>query len=542
MNFCNHCAIFRKASLVMALVFVILILVITGNRVSAATDTTWSVTFQVNMAKAVKQNIFHPATDSVFVILDHGILPMKLVAGPGYTYSGALYNALDSTATYSIKFRINGSTLETVNRSLSPQPGMSNVSVWWNNDPLNITTFIVSMQYVPPTFFNPSNDSIVIVGTMNDMKGSPRMTRIGTTLNYSLDYILDPGSVQQYKYRINQGDSSKGQVELLYLPNRMLRVPDTLVTVTDDFNNNYNPAVRLMTFKCNMGYYIKTHRFNIADDYLEVAGNFNNGGGNDVLFKGSSDSTYSLAKYLDTAYIHQGPLTFKFRIRGGRNTQELVGKADRNYPFHDTTGQGPNLFSCYFNNMNPSTPTPPWAYDLSIQGTLVNQYIVNGVYTYENLNGIREDSSTYRWLRSPDSLGTNAVAIDTSLTYKIDTVDVGKWLVFEVTPRAASGDSATGKAVRVVSVTRIGGVGMTEQSILITKVYPNPVNDYLTIEATKEIEQLELFSLSGQSVVLAEGLHARGIRIPVSHLPRGVYLLKATAKSHEWGVVQVVKN
>ena len=543
MNFCIHSAIVRKVKLMMVLTPVMIILLSTCNYASAAPDTTWSVSFQVNMTKSVKENIFHPDSDYVYVIMDQGILPLKLVEGPGNNYTGTLFNELDSNKTYHFKFRINDSTWETVNRKVIPLPGMVNISAWWNDDPLNYTTFIVNMRYaVQYNLFNPSTDSVCVIGTMNNMQGSPRMQRIDTTLNYSCIYSLDPGSVQQYKYRINQGDTATQQLELLYKPNRIIHIPDTLLEVISDFNN-YNPAKRLITFKCNMGYYVNTHRFSIADDYVDVAGNFNNGGANDVPFDMDADSTYSVEKFLDTTYIHQGPLTFKFRINGNWTTAELENKPDRSYAFHDTINLNPNIFSCFYNNLDPSVPTPPWVYDVAIQGKLIHKQILSGSYSYEDVNGIPEGATTYRWLQSFDSKGDSVAPIDSAwtITYTVDTLDIGKWLVFEIQPRAASGDSALGKTVRVVSATSIGGVGMDELSTLITRVYPNPMTDYITVEARKEIERIELINLTGKTVLVADRLHAQAIRLQVAQLPRGFYLLKATTKSREWGLVQVVK-
>ena len=544
MNFCIHSANFRKYKMMMIILPAILLFFANGGNVSAATDTTWSVTFQVNMSKAVKNNKFNPATDYVYVGLDHGLSTMKLVEGPGYVYSGTLYNALDSGLVYHYKYRINDGNWEAVTRSFTPRPGMVTLSDWWNNEPINYTTFIVNMQYaVQYLLFNPAVDSVCVSGTMNNMQGSPKMNRLGTSFNYYYIYSLEPGTIQEFKYRINQGDSSKGQCELLYQPNRMIRVPDTLASVSSDFNN-YNPAKRPMTFNCNMAYYIKTHRFSVTGDYVDVAGNFNLGGANDVLFKQDTDSIYTIRKFIDTTYFHMGPVTFKFRINSKWSSAERQGKPYRTYALHDTVNQNPNHYSCYFNDMDPAVATPPWAYNLGIQGHLVHNDIVNGYYSYEDVNGIREDSTTYRWLRSADSLGTSAVAIDSmwKITYTVDTLDIGKWLVFEVTPRAARGDSATGKPVRVVSVTKVGGVGIEENSGLITKVYPNPVTNNLTVEAKKELIHIQVIDFAGKTVLDAGGLHTRAIRLQMTQLPRGIYLMKATAGSGETGVAEIIKN
>ncbi|MEI7664262.1 MAG: hypothetical protein WCK34_18790, partial [Bacteroidota bacterium] len=223
MNSFIRSAIIRKTMLIMVLVPVICIFLSSSDALSAKPDTTWSVTFHLNMTKAINQHIFIPDSDYVYLILN-GTQEMRLVQGPGFVYSATLFDQLDSSAVYQYKFSINDSINETVNRSFKPKPGMIELSAWWNNEPINITTFIVNMIYAAQYgLFNPVTDSVFLVGTMNNMAGSPKMQRIDTTLNYSyIDSITDPGSVQQYKYRINLGDSAKGQVELLFRPNRII--------------------------------------------------------------------------------------------------------------------------------------------------------------------------------------------------------------------------------------------------------------------------------------------------------------------------------
>ena len=542
MSSCIRSATVRKKLLIMLLVPALLVAISGWHTASANTDTTWSVSFKLNMTKAVSQQIFHPDSDYVSVIMDHGIEPFKLVPGPGYTYTGTLFDELDSGVTYHYKFRINDTTWETVDRSLTAQPGTVTVTAWWNDEPINYTSFTVNMEYaVQYGLFNPLTDTISIIGTMNNYMGSPRMQRIDTTLEYMYTCSLDPGSIQQYKYRINADSSG---LELLYKPDRIIRVPDTLLEIYNDFNN-FNPGKRLMTFDCNMAYYITAHHFYPSADFVDVAANFDNWAANNVLFDMDGDSVYSLETYLDTTWFSQGPLEFKFRINGNWNNAELSGKPNRNYPFHDTINQNPNIYSCFYNNLDPSVPTPPWVYDVAIQGNLVYKKFLSGVYSYENVNGIPEDSTTYRWYRSPDAIGSTLTPIDSAwkITYTFDTLDIGKWLVFEVTPRAAYGDSATGLPVRVISSSSISGwdVGMNEQPALISRVYPNPSVDYITIEARKDLDRVELTNQMGQMMLRASANQSKTIRLNIKNLASGFYFIRAYTTANETGFVKLIK-
>jgi len=505
------------------------------------TDTIIGINFQVNMTRAVEQGIFHPDSDYVYVVLDQGIATMSLVPGPSYTYSALVTNGLDSGVTYNYKFRINDSLWETVNRSVQAMPGITTVKTWWNKEALNYTAFIVNMTYAAQSGqFDPLADSVEILGTMNNWTGSKPMIRIDTTLSYFITYPLDPGSIQQYKFRINSDSSG---LELLYKPNRMLRIPDTLLEAVHYFNN-YDPASLPMTFNCDMEYYLRAGHFGKLTDYLDVAGSFNGWGADDVLFDNDNDSVYSLVKYLDTAYIHQPPLEFKFRINGSWLTAELEGKPNRTYTFHDTVGQNPNIFNAWYDDKDPHIPTPPWVYDVHIQGHLLNHQVLSGSYTFEDINGRPEDSTTYQWYRSPDSLMSILTPIDTAtrITYTVDTLDIGLWLVFEVTPRAAGGDSAVGKPVMAVSISKVGGVGIEESANIISKVYPNPVYSLLNLESVNDLSTVELFNYIGQEVCRVSAGGQKRISIDMSNLPPGFYILKANGKDRATGLVKVIKR
>lgn len=509
----------------------------------ANTGSNVLVEFRLNMSKAVKQLVFHPDSDQVFLVLDHGFSPLRLVQGPNEQYTVIVETGLDSGVAYHYRFRINDNIFEIVNRTLIPTSGNQTCTNWWNDDPANITTFKVNMEFAHQQgLFNPLTDSVVVLGTMNNWRGSKAMHRIDTTFIYSVDYVLEPFQNCFYKYRINHDSSG---LELIGKSNRYARIPDTLLTLVSDFNN-YNPGKRLLTLTCNMSYYAATSRFN-PEDYVDIECNFDNGDGNNVLSHISGDTLCVLNKYLDTTWFHQQPLEFKFRINGKNGLKELIGNPARTYQFHDTTGNNPNVYSCYFNNLNPGIPTPPWAYNVGINGLLVHKKILNGIYSYENVNGIPEGQSRFKWYRSNNALGLNAVAIDSAwkLNYIADTVDIGYWLVFEVTPQSVSGDSATGKPVRVVSLSSISAwdVGMVEISRLDFTVYPNPVEDILHIKSPDGIENIEIYGLTGERVFHYKSTGNRDqITLFLNDLPRGLYLVKADNKDGKTGIIKLLKN
>ncbi|MBO6880934.1 T9SS type A sorting domain-containing protein [Winogradskyella sp.] len=62
---------------------------------------------------------------------------------------------------------------------------------------------------------------------------------------------------------------------------------------------------------------------------------------------------------------------------------------------------------------------------------------------------------------------------------------------------------------------------VVEQGLSVS-VYPNPASEFITVEASFHIDDIELFDITGKQVLKTVQTNA----IKVSHLPNGIYLLK----------------
>ena len=78
--------------------------------------------------------------------------------------------------------------------------------------------------------------------------------------------------------------------------------------------------------------------------------------------------------------------------------------------------------------------SPPTASGVSITGAPVVGQVLTGTYTYGDVDGDAEGSSTFRWLRAG-----SAIAGATAVTYLASGADSDQTITFEVTPRAAAG-------------------------------------------------------------------------------------------------------
>jgi hypothetical protein len=169
--------------------------------------------------------------------------------------------------------------------------------------------------------------------------------------------------------------------------------------------------------------------------------------------------------------------------------------------------------------------TAPYAHDLFIQGVLISGYTVTGSYLYTSPAGIPEGNSRYRWYTA-DSIGAVWVPVDSAATvnYTIDSLDIGKYLVFEVTPVAISGDSL-GEPATVYSSWSVGGVGINETSQIAFKVYPNPAAERVFIESSENIVEITLCGMDGKIISRAGAAYSGRSQFRLDDLDNGLYLL-----------------
>ncbi|MCX6286041.1 MAG: T9SS type A sorting domain-containing protein [Bacteroidetes bacterium] len=73
----------------------------------------------------------------------------------------------------------------------------------------------------------------------------------------------------------------------------------------------------------------------------------------------------------------------------------------------------------------------------------------------------------------------------------------------------------------------VGGVGVGEASQANIKVYPNPVKDIMTIESGSGIQQVQVFSITGQMLINQQA-DGKTVTLSTSLLKSGVYFLKVT--------------
>ncbi len=492
-------------------------------------DTTYYFYFELNMTKAIQDGIFDPDSGQVSVDFDESIPDLLLLKSPNNVYNGLLFTGLDSGATYHFRFRINDTIYESVNREATALPGTTDILAWWNDEYLNTTTFRIDAAGIPFYIFSHGIDELQIDGDMNQWQPES-LQQVGSSKIYEITYHLDPNLYYEYLFRIEKDTvidyENLGGTTRLFLP------PDTIIEVIQYFSNQDTGKIAV-TFQCHMDIQQALGNFDPSTDYLDVAANFNDWGAWDLLYDHYQSGLYKITKLFDTVMIGGAPLEFKFRINGSWALAELQDQDPRSYVIqpYDTTFN-PNTIEFWYDNVGPIVPGPPWVSDLFIQGLLEVKQILTGSYIYHNLSSIPEGNSLYKWYRA-DSIGATLVPIDSAWTinYTLDSIaDLGKYIVFEVTPVAAYGDDTLGQPAQVYTTGRIGAVGIPEFAQNRILLYPNPAEYEIMCEGRYAIERVEIYSLTGRQVFRSAPLHQRRAQIDISTLPPGMYLLKAFSK------------
>ena len=132
------------------------------------------------------------------------------------------------------------------------------------------------------------------------------------------------------------------------------------------------------------------------------------------------------------------------------------------------------LTACGGSDDDSAVNTAPTASSVSIGGALTVGQTLTGQYAYSDANGDAEAASTFRWLR-------DGVVISGATTNSlvVTAADVGKSLVFAVTPMAATGTLA-------------GNETQSSASAVLTNTAPTVTN--VSIEGTPAVGQ----TLTGQ--------------------------------------------
>ena len=83
---------------------------------------------------------------------------------------------------------------------------------------------------------------------------------------------------------------------------------------------------------------------------------------------------------------------------------------------------------------------------------------------------------------------------------------------------------------RTLTANLVNTEGIGEQTIVGISLYPNPVSDKLTVEATETIDHLEVFSVTGMLVYSQRNCTDK-VEVSMADLPAGTYVIRLTTQN-----------
>jgi hypothetical protein len=79
------------------------------------------------------------------------------------------------------------------------------------------------------------------------------------------------------------------------------------------------------------------------------------------------------------------------------------------------------------------------------------------------------------------------------------------------------------------------------ENVKLATVYPNPVENFLTIKNANELKKIELFDFAGKLMMQLSDIHKRQINLDMVHLEKGCYLLGLTDSNNKIENCKIVK-
>jgi hypothetical protein len=185
----------------------------------------------------------------------------------------------------------------------------------------------------------------------------------------------------------------------------------------------------------------------------------------------------------------------------------------------------------------------PVATNVAITGNANPTVTLTGTYTFSDPDGDLEGTSTYQWWVADDDQGTNALKIlgEKSTSYVVTNDVLGKYVAFEVTPVSATGgaDYLIGTAV-ASDWLHIVGVGFANNNINAVSLYPNPVNDILTLNNCETVQSVSLIDITGKVLFSRDNNGENLMTIPMNKYSNGIYYIRLNADGN-FRIEKVVK-
>ena len=339
-----------------------------------------SVTLNVDMSYQASVGNFNPASDFVDVAGS-----MNGWGNPGTAMTDADGDSIWSVTLTNVtvgdvmeyKFRINGTNWESVgNRSLTVGSGANVATHWFDN---TSTAYPVLFTVEDGT---QAYQNIEMKGSFDGWVLHPMYddgTNGDLTANDHIWSLEIPVPGNTWEWGAIENDGSAGGLWLIDGGNPQFTLdPSGVVTGTTDY---VIPAAgnEDVVFNVNMNQQIALGNFNVTNDFVDLAGNFNGFGGSAAMDDTDGDGIYSITV---GGFNVNDVAEFKFRING-TGWESIASNR-----FYTVIGGGVDNPTYWFNDVEPA-PAPGLFFSEYIEGSSNNKAleIYNGTGATVNLEG-----------------------------------------------------------------------------------------------------------------------------------------------------------
>ncbi len=186
---------------------------------------------------------------------------------------------------------------------------------------------------------------------------------------------------------------------------------------------------------------------------------------------------------------------------------------------------------------------PPVALNVDITGDVRVNVELTGTYDFTDADGDLEGESEYQWYYASNADGSDKLKLigETNLTYTVTSDMENKYISFEVTPVSVTGGDNYLVGEPVMSEYKIA-TDIEETFAGNLNVYPNPVNDVLTIDNCTEVTTIKVFDITGRVLSVLQNSGNNKLNIDVSSWNSGVFLIQLSNDKGQTKVERIIKN
>ncbi len=155
-----------------------------------------------------------------------------------------------------------------------------------------------------------------------------------------------------------------------------------------------------------------------------------------------------------------------------------------------------------------------------------NESVVGTKFSYYTAYTLTDnDNNEYNLFSKFSDLYTATIPVMANVT---GVATVYETSTFQICPRLASD-------IETISTTSINNLNDE------TAIYPNPFSDFITVKS-KNIKTIQLSNITGEIVMIVDGLGSKKVTIPTSNLSNGIYIIKTSNENGNFSFQKIIKK